>query len=78
MFQPKIRRVVPVLALTAALSLVPLADASAARARAGRQAPSVLQRLAMQLEAGAVSLWVALQETIRGDAGPRMDDNGGS
>lgn len=78
MFQPKASRVVPVLALTAALSLVPLADASAARARADRQAPSVLQMLAMQLEAGAASLWGMVQEAIRRDAGPRMDDNGGS
>lgn len=77
MFQPKARRVFPVLVLAAALSLVPLADASAARARVVRPAPSVFQLLAAQLEAKVVSLWTALLETTRGDAGPRMDDNGG-
>ena len=77
MFQPKARRVFTVLALAAALSLVPLADASAARARTVRKAPSVFQLLVVQFEARVVSLWEALQETVRGDAGPRMDDNGG-
>ena len=78
MSQPKARRrVVPVLALTAALSLVPLADASAARTRAVRQTPSVFQLLAIQFEAKVVSLWTSFLETTRGDAGPRMDDNGG-
>lgn len=76
MFQPKARRVFPVLALTAALSLLPLADASAARARVVRQSPSVFQLLALQLEEKVVSLWTTLLETTRGDAGPRMDDNG--
>lgn len=80
MFHPRARRVFPVLTLTAALSLFPLADASAARARAARQSPSVFQLLVFQLEAKIVSLWTALvdsTESTRGDAGPRMDDNGG-
>jgi hypothetical protein len=78
MFQPKARRVVPILALIAALFLAPLADASAAPARAVRQTPSLFHLLVIQLEAKVGSLWTSLQESIQGDAGPRMDDNGGS
>jgi hypothetical protein len=74
MFQPKARRVVPVLALTAALSLVPLADASAARGRTARKVPAGVSLLA-QLEAKIASFLDTL-EAIWGDAGPRMDDNG--
>lgn len=74
MFQPKARRVVPVLALTAALSLLPLADASAARGRTARKAPVRVSLLA-QLQAQIVSFLDTL-DAIWGDAGPRMDDNG--
>lgn len=76
MFQSKARRVVPVLALAAALSLLPLADASAARVRAARSTPKPAGiSLLVQLEAEISSLWDALQ-TIWSDAGVRMDDNG--
>jgi hypothetical protein len=76
MFQSKARCVVPVLALTAALSLLPLADASAARVRAARSTPKPAGvSLLVQLGAEISSLWGALQ-TIWSDAGVRMDDNG--
>ena len=75
MFQPKVRRVVPVLALTAALSLLPLADASAARARTARTPKPAGISLLGPLEAKVASLWGAIQ-TIWSDAGVRMDDNG--
>ena len=76
MFQPKARRIVPVLALAAALSLVPLADASAARAaRSKTKAKPARVSLLVQLEAQLTSLWGAL-EAIWSDAGVRMDDNG--
>jgi hypothetical protein len=74
MFQPKARRVVPVLALTAALSLVPLADAFAARGTTGKK-PSGLSLLAAHVEAQISSLWAVLQD-VWSDAGVRMDDNG--
>lgn len=74
MFQPKARRVVPVLALTTALSLAPLADASAARGRTARKVPAAVSLLA-QLQAQITSFLDALGATW-GDAGPRMDDNG--
>jgi hypothetical protein len=74
MFQPKARRIVPVLALSAALSLIPLADASAARVRAARKEPARVSLL-MQIAAQIASIWSVL-ETIWADAGPRMDDNG--
>jgi len=77
MFQPKTRRVVPVLALTAALSLIPLADASAARgSRAAKSRPAAKVSLLVQLAAELASLWDALVPTIWSDAGVRMDDNG--
>ncbi len=76
MFQPKPRRVVSVLALTAALSLLPLANASAARVRTARSTPKPAGiSLLVQLGAEITSLWDAL-ETIWSDAGVRMDDNG--
>jgi hypothetical protein len=74
MFQPKARPIVTVLALTAALSLVPLADASAARARTAGKEPSRMSLL-VQIEAQLASIWSSL-EGIWADAGPRMDDNG--
>ena len=75
MFQPKARRVVPVLALTAALSLLPLAaDASTARARRATSKPAGISLLA-QLEAQLASLWVAVG-SIWADSGVRWDDNG--
>lgn len=77
MFQPKARRVVPVLALTAALSLVPLADASAARARTAKRVPSGFSLL-VQVQAQLASLLDVLEAAVWRDAGPRMDDNGGS
>ena len=77
MIQPKARRIVPVLALTAALSVVPLADASAARARTARTAPSGFSLL-MQVQAQLASLWDALEAAVWGDAGVRMDPNGKS
>ena len=75
MFQPKARRVVPVLALTAALSLLPLADASAARARNAGKQPSGLSLLVAHVEAQISSLWAAVQD-VWSNAGVRMDDNG--
>jgi hypothetical protein len=75
MFQPK-ARIVSVLALTAALSLLPLADASAARVRTARSTPKPSGfSLLVQLGAEVASFWDALQ-TIWSDAGVRMDDNG--
>ena len=77
MFQPKARRIVPVLALAATLSLVPLTDASAA-SRAARSKPKAKPAgtsLLVQLEVQLGSLWGALQ-AIWADAGVRMDDNG--
>ncbi len=76
MFQPKARRVVPVLALTAALSLLPLADASAARARTARSQPAAGVSLLVQLAAELSSLWDSLLSTYWSDAGIRMDPNG--
>ena len=77
MFQPKARRVVSVLALTAALSLLPLADASAARgSRAARIKPAAKVSLLVQLAAELASLWDSLVPPIWSDAGVRMDDNG--
>jgi hypothetical protein len=70
MFQPKARRAVSVLLLTAALSLAPLASASAA----AEEAADGISLLA-QVEAGIVLLWDALKGTWS-DVGPRMDDNG--
>ena len=76
MFQPKARRVVPVLVLAAALSLVPLADASAARSRAARsKAKPAGVSLLVQVEARLASFWSVVQ-SIWSDAGVRMDDNG--
>jgi len=78
MFQPKARRVVPALALTAALSLVPLTDASAARARAPRSKPQSAARVSLlvQLAAELASLWDSLVPETWSDAGVRWDDNG--
>ena len=70
MFQSKARRAVPVLLLTSALSLAPLASASAATEEATDGI-----RLVAQIEAEIVSLWEILRATL-GDVGPRMDDNG--
>ena len=65
MFQPKARRIVPVLALTAALSLVPLADASAARARTARSEPAApAVSLLVQLEAQLVSFWDCCSDLV--------------
>ena len=75
MFQPKARRVVPVLVLSAALSLAPLADASAARTRTAPKKKATGTLLLVQIEAQLSSFWGALQ-AIWGDAGVRMDDNG--
>jgi hypothetical protein len=77
MIQPKARRVVPVLALTAALSLVPLADASAARTRTARSQPAGMSLL-VQLMEQLASLWSSLQPPGWSDAGVRMDPNGAS
>jgi hypothetical protein len=75
MFQPKARRIAPLLALTAALSLLPLADASAAaRARTVRRGTTGISWL-VQIEAQISSIWTSLQG-IWSDAGVRMDDNG--
>jgi hypothetical protein len=77
MFQSKARRVVPVLALTAALSLLPLADASAARSRGPRSRPEPAgTSLLVQLAAELVSFWDSLLPTSWSDAGIRMDPNG--
>lgn len=70
MFQIKARRIVPVLALTAALTLFPLASASADTA----EASDALALLA-QIEEKIVSIWNALREPWT-NVGPRMDDNG--
>ena len=75
MFQPKAHRIVSVLALTAALSLLPVADASAARMRTAKKPKPAGISLLVQLQAELTSLWGVLQ-TIWSDAGVRMDDNG--
>jgi hypothetical protein len=75
MFQPKARRVVPVLALTAALSLLPLADASAARAHTARPQQPARMFLLAQIEVQLTSFWTVL-EGIWDNSGSRMDDNG--
>ncbi len=70
MFQTMARRCFPVLALTAALCLSPLASASAATADA-QEGPGLLA----QVEAQIVLIW----DSLRGvwtNVGPRMDDNG--
>lgn len=74
MFQLKARRTVPALALAlaVALSFAPLASVSAAEAG---QVPAGAAGLLAELEAQIVLIWEALLGT-RGDAGPRMDDNG--
>lgn len=69
MFQPKARRIFPVLALTAALFLAPLAAA-----RAHGQEPAGAGLLA-QIQAQIEAILDALRGDM-GDAGPRMDDNG--
>lgn len=76
MFQPKARRVIPVLALTAALALIPLADASAARAHTVRSKPVARVSLLVQLGAELASFWDSLLPTSWSDAGIRMDPNG--
>lgn len=78
MFQPKARRVVHVLALTAALSLLPLAEASAARARTARREPAAGISWLAQLQVQLASLWGAVEAAVWGDAGVRMDPNGAS
>lgn len=77
MFQPKARRVVSVLALTAGLSLLPLANASAARGSRAASRPAPKVSLLVQLATELAALWDSLVPTIWSDAGVRMDDNGG-
>ena len=71
MFQPKARRIFPVLALIAVLLFAPLTSALAEETG---QTPTEIGLLG-QVEAEIVSLWDALLSIV-GDAGPRMDDNG--
>ena len=63
-------RAFPLIALTAALSLVPLAEASAATGPEPAETGFIAQ-LKEQ-----ISLIVSTVESIVGDVGPRMDDNG--
>ena len=70
MFQAKARCFVPVLTLTAALFLAPLASASADTGEALEDV-SLLE----QVEAQLVLIWDAV-EGIWINAGLRMDDNG--
>lgn len=65
-------RVVPVLALVAALTLTPFAEASAAEAQKSSEGSLALVE---SLEAGIVSLWETVA-AIWADVGPRMDENG--
>jgi len=72
MFQPKVRRIVPVLALTAAFFFAPLASALAEETA---QAPAEISLLE-QIEVEIVSIWEVLWGSTVGDAGVRWDDNG--
>lgn len=71
MFQPKARRIFPVLALIAALFFAPLTSAVAE----GTAQESTETGLLGQVATEIVSIWDALWSIV-GDAGPRMDDNG--
>lgn len=76
----KARRIVLVLALalTAGLSFIPLADASAARGHTARTAPSGFSLLLL-IQAQAASLWEAVEAAFWDeDSGVRMDPNGKS
>lgn len=65
-------RVLATLALTAALSLLSVAEASAA----GQRRPAGARfDLVARVEAGIASFWGSLT-SIWGEVGPRMDDNG--
>lgn len=65
-------RVFPVLALVAALSLAPLAEASADGLQ---ESPGGSLGLVEYLEAEINSIWESLA-AIWADVGPRMDENG--
>lgn len=65
-------RVLPVLALVAALSLAPFAEASADRLR---ESPGGSLGLVEYLEAEIDSWWESLT-AVWADVGPRMDENG--
>jgi hypothetical protein len=65
-------RVLSVLALVAALSLAPFAEASAADLQ---KSPGESVGLVEYLEEGIDSIWESLA-AVWGDVGPRMDENG--
>lgn len=65
-------RVFPVLALVAALSLAPFAEASAADLQ---ESPGGSLGLVEYLEAEIDSIWESLA-AVWADVGPRMDENG--